>query len=42
MTAHLATLGSDPASGFPSTDQALREPDGLLAVGGDLSPTRLL
>lgn len=27
---------------FPSVDQALREPDGLLAAGGDLSPERLL
>ena len=27
---------------FPSTDTALVEPNGLLAVGGDLSPARLL
>ncbi len=27
---------------FPPVTQALREPDGLLAVGGDLSPHRLL
>jgi len=27
---------------FPAVEQALREPDGLLAVGGDLSPARLL
>jgi leucyl/phenylalanyl-tRNA---protein transferase len=27
---------------FPPVDQALREPPGLLAAGGDLSPTRLL
>ncbi|MDH5437103.1 MAG: leucyl/phenylalanyl-tRNA--protein transferase [Gammaproteobacteria bacterium] len=27
---------------FPDVDQALTEPDGLLAVGGDLSPERLL
>jgi leucyl/phenylalanyl-tRNA--protein transferase len=32
----------DPADAFPSADQALREPDGLLAAGGDLSPARLL
>ena len=38
----LALLGDDPASPFPPAAQALREPDGLLAVGGDLSPTRLL
>lgn len=27
---------------FPSPDAALREPNGLLALGGDLSPSRLL
>jgi leucyl/phenylalanyl-tRNA---protein transferase len=27
---------------FPPLEQALREPSGLLAAGGDLSPTRLL
>jgi leucyl/phenylalanyl-tRNA---protein transferase len=27
---------------FPPVDQALREPNGLLAAGGDLSPARLL
>ncbi|WP_210395301.1 leucyl/phenylalanyl-tRNA--protein transferase [Motiliproteus sediminis] len=27
---------------FPPPEQALREPDGLLAAGGDLSPARLL
>ncbi len=27
---------------FPELDQALREPEGLLAAGGDLSPRRLL
>ena len=27
---------------FPPVDQAMREPDGLLAAGGDLSPERLL
>ncbi|MGM0593936.1 MAG: leucyl/phenylalanyl-tRNA--protein transferase [Pseudomonadota bacterium] len=32
---------SDPAR-FPDPQYALREPDGLLAVGGDLSPARLL
>jgi leucyl/phenylalanyl-tRNA---protein transferase len=32
---------TDP-SWFPPLDQALREPPGLLAAGGDLSPTRLL
>lgn len=42
MSAHLAALGPDPASGFPPASRALREPEGLLAIGGDLSPTRLL
>lgn|SRR5690242_8979019 len=32
----------DPPEAFPDPARALREPDGLLAVGGDLSPTRLL
>ncbi|HVI59371.1 MAG TPA: leucyl/phenylalanyl-tRNA--protein transferase [Luteimonas sp.] len=35
-------LGPDPESPFPSPEAALRLPDGLLAVGGDLSPPRLL
>lgn len=35
-------LGADPASPFPPVRRALREPDGLLAAGGDLSPLRLL
>lgn len=30
------------ADNFPPVEYALREPDGLLAVGGDLSPARLL
>ena len=29
-------------AGFPPLSQALREPNGLLAAGGDLSPDRLL
>jgi leucyl/phenylalanyl-tRNA---protein transferase len=32
----------DSPDSFPPVDQALREPDGLLAAGGDLSPQRLL
>jgi len=32
----------DPPEAFPDPAVALREPDGLLAVGGDLSPERLL
>jgi leucyl/phenylalanyl-tRNA--protein transferase len=35
-------LGDDPEAAFPPPDSALREPDGLLAIGGDLSPARLL
>ncbi len=31
-----------PYDAFPPVEQALAEPDGLLAVGGDLSPPRLL
>ncbi len=41
MTIRLAQLHDDPAW-FPPVHQALRSPDGLLAFGGDLSPTRLL
>ncbi len=33
---------SDQKYSFPDVELALREPDGLLAVGGDLSPPRLL
>lgn len=32
----------DSPDAFPPVDRALREPDGLLAAGGDLSPLRLL
>jgi leucyl/phenylalanyl-tRNA--protein transferase len=32
----------DPADPFPSVDRAMRDPNGLLAAGGDLSPQRLL
>lgn len=35
-------LGDAPDAPFPPPEQALAEPDGLLAVGGDLSPTRFL
>jgi leucyl/phenylalanyl-tRNA---protein transferase len=38
----LPLLDPDPDAPFPSPDSALREPDGLLAFGGDLSPRRLL
>ncbi len=32
----------EPNTPFPPMEQALREPNGLLAAGGDLSPGRLL
>lgn len=32
----------DSPEAFPPVERALREPDGLLAAGGDLSPPRLL
>lgn len=32
----------EPADSFPPVRMALRDPDGLLAVGGDLSPDRLI
>ena len=35
-------LPADPEAPFPPPETALREPDGLLAIGGDLSPARLL
>ncbi|RDY68089.1 leucyl/phenylalanyl-tRNA--protein transferase [Lysobacter soli] len=37
-----APLPPEPDAPFPPVDQALRQPDGLLAIGGDLSPPRLL
>ena len=42
MSLRLPVLDDDPAAPFPAADTALRDPDGLLAVGGDLSPERLL
>jgi len=33
---------SDPAGSFPNVEDALEEPNGLLAIGGDLTPARLL
>ena len=35
-------LSADPDAPFPPVESALREPDGLLAIGGCLSPARLL
>lgn len=42
MTLRLPLLPTDPEAPFPDPRCALREPDGLLAMGGDLSPARLL
>ncbi|MGB2079034.1 MAG: leucyl/phenylalanyl-tRNA--protein transferase [Vibrio sp.] len=41
MTIYLPQLGSDPQQ-FPDINTALEEPDGLLAMGGDLSCQRLI
>ncbi|MDR1076546.1 MAG: leucyl/phenylalanyl-tRNA--protein transferase [Xanthomonadaceae bacterium] len=38
----LPRLSPNPDSPFPSVETALRDPDGLLAMGGDLSPARLI
>ena len=35
-------LGPDPASPFPPAELALDDPDGLVCIGGDLSPVRLV
>lgn len=40
MTIYLTQL--DSTLYFPSPEEALLEPNGLLAIGGDLSPARLL
>lgn len=43
MAANLHWIdAADPPDSFPDPDQALTDPDGLLAVGGDLSVDRLL
>lgn len=42
MTIQLLRLPADPAARFPPVEQALHEPNGLLAWGGDLHPTRLM
>jgi leucyl/phenylalanyl-tRNA--protein transferase len=42
MLLRLPSLPIDPEALFPPVNTALREPDGLLAMGGDLSPARLL
>jgi len=38
----IAILGAAPDAPFPPAKRALRDPDGLLAAGGDLSPARLI
>lgn len=38
----LITLSPHPDAPFPAPERALHDPEGLLAVGGDLSPQRLL
>ncbi|QIL20637.1 leucyl/phenylalanyl-tRNA--protein transferase [Thermomonas sp. HDW16] len=42
MSLHIVQLDHDPQAPFPPVELALVEPDGLLAYGGDLSPTRFL
>ena len=42
MPIRLPELPADPDGPFPDPRTALREPDGLLAMGGDLTATRLL
>lgn len=42
MPIRLPKLPTDPRAPFPDPRTALREPDGLLAMGGDLSSDRLL
>lgn len=42
MSFRLPELGADPDSAFPPVEQALRDPNGLLAWGGGLEPERLL
>ena len=39
---HLPRLAARSDAPFPDPRTALREPDGLLAIGGDLEPARLL
>lgn len=42
MAVRIPVLPDDPQAPFPDASLALHEPDGLLAMGGDLSPRRLL
>lgn len=42
MTSLVWISESDAPDSFPPVERALKEPDGLVAAGGDLSPERLL
>ena len=42
MTIFLPSLDIEDPNYFPHTDSALKDPDGLLAIGGDLSSSRLI
>ena len=42
MSVRLPWLAADPDSPFPPVQHAMTEPNGLLAIGGDLSSRRLL
>jgi len=42
MSAIIWLSDRDPPEAFPPVEMALREPDGLLAAGGDLSPERMV
>ena len=42
MTSIVWLSDHDAPDAFPPVERALREPDGLVAAGGDLSPERLL
>ncbi len=39
--AHPFLLAAPPDAAFPPAELALAEPDGLLAVGGDLTPVEV-
>ena len=42
MPLRVPLLPDDPLAPFPDASLALRDPDGLLAMGGDLGPERLI
>ena len=41
-TMYLPRLDGDPDAPFPPAESARQHPNGLLACGGDLCPTRLM